>query len=145
MLCGAILTALAANEKYQRALELYDALAPLSQSNVVCHAMALRACTALKEYARGKQLHALIGCDVDGNVKLRDALIFFYCACGDQRSAEQLFDCSISQAPYTQLLSLYLSDGRHNKALELTRKGDSGDGRGVVALMRFYGAKGEIE
>ena len=101
VLCAAILTALAANAHFERTLELYDALAPLSQSNAVCHVMALRACAALKEYARGRQLHKQLG-ECDG--KVRDALICFYCACGDTLSAEQLFDATnLAQLPLKYL------------------------------------------
>merc|ERR1712129_553321 len=87
---NAMMSALAENEKYDKALALYE---DAKRKDITTHKLALKMCANLNEFERGKRIHKETLSDAsDLSVEMKTTLIALYGHGGDIATAQSLYD-----------------------------------------------------
>jgi pentatricopeptide repeat protein len=104
--------------------------------------LVLKACARLNAIESGKTIHfSILGTSLIQDVRVRTALVDFYCKCGLIEEARKVFDemCERDVVSWNALISGYVGCCYHEEAVflfrEMEREGFKPNSRTVVALL----------
>ncbi|UJR34389.1 hypothetical protein I4U23_021797 [Adineta vaga] len=111
------------NKQFKQSLELFDKYKKnnLKSFSSLLITQALKACTHLKDYQTGLNIHHLISSRINNDSYILASLINFYIKCGNMKDAQVLFESSTkrSLSMYATMMKGYLKTNQANESLNL--------------------------